>query len=68
MATPPQLTDVLNQVLTGIQTILYDIASAIASNAQVIATVVVVGAIAFMVLRFGTRIFRGVTGWLRGFM
>jgi len=60
------LTDVLNALMTGIQDTLYYIASAIADNAQVIATVVVVGALAFIVMRFGTRIFRGVTGWLGG--
>lgn len=61
------LNDVLNAILTGIQDTLYYIASAIAENAQVIATVVVVGAIAFGVMTFGTRVFRGVTSWVRGF-
>jgi predicted PurR-regulated permease PerM len=60
------LADVLTNILTALQDILYYVSSAIAENASVIATVVVIGAIAFMVMRYGTRIFRGVTGWLRG--
>jgi predicted PurR-regulated permease PerM len=64
---PYTLTEVLTNILTALQDILYYVSSAIADNASVIATVVVIGAIAFMVMRYGTRIFRGVTGWLRGF-
>jgi cobalamin synthase len=60
------LADVLTNILTALQDILYYVANAIAENASVIATVVVIGAIAFLVMRYGSRIFRGVTGWLRG--
>jgi cobalamin synthase len=60
------LADVLTNILTALQDILYYVSTAIAENASVIATVVVIGAIAFLVMRYGTRIFRGVTGWLRG--
>jgi cobalamin synthase len=62
------LADVLTNILTALQDILYYISNAIAENASVIATVVVIGAIAFIVMRYGSRIFRGVTGWLRGFL
>jgi predicted PurR-regulated permease PerM len=58
--------DVLNNILTAIQDILYYVSSAIAENASIIATVVVIGALAFVVMRYGSRIFRGVTSWLRG--
>jgi cobalamin synthase len=61
------LADVLTNILTALQDILYHISNAIAENASVIATVVVIGAIAFLVMRYGSRVFRGVTGWLRGF-
>jgi len=61
------LADVLTNILTALQDILYYVANAIAENASVIATVVVIGAIAFLVMRYGSRIFRGVTSWLRGF-
>jgi hypothetical protein len=60
------LADVLSNVLAALQDILYYVSSAIAANAQVIATVVVVGALVYLVWRYGGRIFRGVTGWLRG--
>jgi predicted PurR-regulated permease PerM len=63
---PYTLAEVLTNILTALQDILYYVSSAIADNASVIATVVVIGAIAFLVMRYGTRIFRGVTGWLRG--
>jgi predicted PurR-regulated permease PerM len=66
MPSPYTLADVLTNILTALQDILYYVANAIAENASVIATVVVIGAIAFLVMRYGTRIFRGVTGWLRG--
>jgi cobalamin synthase len=60
------LADVLTNILTALQDILYHVSTAIADNASVIAIVVVIGAIAFLVMRYGSRIFRGVTGWLRG--
>jgi len=60
------LADVLDRILVAIQDTIYHIADAIASNASIIATAVVVGGLAFMIMRYGTRIFRGVTGWLRG--
>jgi hypothetical protein len=66
MSTPPSLADVLSQILSAIQTILYEVASAIADNAAIIATVVVIGALAYMTMKFGTRVFRGVTSWMRG--
>jgi len=66
MATPPSLADVLTQILSAIQTILYEVATGIANNASTLATVVVLGAIAFLVMRFGSRMFRGVMGWFRG--
>ena len=66
MSTPPSLADILSQVLNALQTIIYQIASAIAENASVIATVVVLGGLTYAVMRYGTRIFRGIVGWMRG--
>jgi hypothetical protein len=66
MSTPPSLADILTQVLNAIQTILYEVASAIADNASVIASVAVLGFIGFAVMRFGSRMFRGLSTWLRG--
>jgi len=67
MATPPSLADVLSQILSAIQTILYEVATAIANNASTLATVLVLGAIAFVVMRYGSRMFRGIMTWFRGF-
>lgn len=66
-ASAPSLTDVLNNVLTALQTILYQITKAIADNAQVIATVIVIGGLAYMVARYGSRILRGALGLFRVF-
>jgi len=60
------LSDVLDKVLAAIQDTLYYIADAIATNASTIATVVVVGSLAFVMARYGSRIFRGILGWVRG--
>ena len=58
------LNDILNSILTAVQDILGNIATAIVDNASVIATLVVLGGLTFAVVRYGTRIFRSVTGWL----
>jgi len=68
MSTPPSLAEILTSVLNAIQTILGSVATAIADNAGVIATLVVTGFIAFAVMRFGSRMLRGVTGWFRGLL
>ena len=66
MSTPPSLADILTAVLNAIQTIMYQVATAIADNASVIATALVLGGLVFVMFRYGTRIFRGLTGWFRG--
>ncbi|RLJ02099.1 MAG: hypothetical protein DRP11_03455 [Candidatus Aenigmatarchaeota archaeon] len=68
MSSPYTLADVLSNILTALQDVMYYVSSAIAENASIIATAVVLGGIAFMVMRYGTRIFRGLTGWLRGLL
>lgn len=60
------LAEVLTNILTALQDILYYVSQSIADNASVIATVVVIGAIAMLVMRYGSRVFKGVTGWLKG--
>jgi len=58
------LNDILNSILTAVQDILGNVASAISDNASVIATLVVLGGLTYAVTRYGTRIFRQVAGWL----
>ena len=65
MATT-ELEHLLGEILEAITTIMTEIAEAISANAAVIAEVVVLGGLAFMVMRYGTRIFSGVTSWLKG--
>ena len=66
MSAPPSLADILTAVLNAIQTIMYQVATAIADNASVIATALVLGGLVFVMFRYGTRIFRGLSGWFRG--
>jgi hypothetical protein len=66
MSTPPPLADILTAVLNAIQTIMYEVASAIADNASVIATALVLGGLVFVMFNYGSRIFRGLTSWFRG--
>jgi len=58
------LSDVLNAFLTGVQDVLGNIAQAIADNAGVIGTFVVLGLLTFAIARYGGRIIRAVTGWV----
>ncbi len=50
-----------------IQNILGEVASVLAENASVIATVVVIGGVAALLWRYGGNIIRGVTGIFRVF-
>jgi len=61
----PTLADVMTNVLNAVVNVLYQITKMIADNASAIATILVVGAVAFLAYRYGSRIFRGITGWLR---
>ncbi len=62
------LQDILNAILTAVQDILGNVATAIADNAGVIASIVVLGALTFGVVRYGTRIFGQVTRFVGGLM
>lgn len=66
MSTPPPLSDILTAVLNAIQTIMYEVASAISENASVIATALVLGGLVFVMFNYGSKIFRGLSGWFRG--
>jgi predicted PurR-regulated permease PerM len=64
--SPPSLSDVLTNILNAVTTILYEVTKAISDNASVIASVLVLGGLAFIFMRYGTRIFRTVGTWFRG--
>jgi len=58
------LGDVLNAFLTGVQDVLGNIAQAIADNAGIIGTFIVIGAFTYSMARYGGRIVRAVTEWV----
>ena len=60
------LADVMTNILTAIQDILGEVAKVIAENAPTIATVLVIGGLAYVMVRYGSRVFRGVSGFFRG--
>lgn len=60
------LADIMTNILAAIQNIIGEVCKVIAENAGVVATVLVIGGVAFLLFRYGSRIFRGITGWFRG--
>ena len=66
MSTVPSLATILTEILNTLQTVMYEIAHAIYENASVLATAMVLGGVTFVVMRYGSRIFRGFSSWLRG--
>jgi hypothetical protein len=67
MATT-ELEHIIGEILEAVETIMSEIASAISTNAAVIAEVAVLGGLAFLMMRFGSRVFSGMTSWIKGFM
>ena len=66
MSTPPSLSDVMTNIISSISGVIGAIATAIADNAAVIGTIIVVGAVAVAVMAFGQKIFKGLGGWFKG--
>jgi len=62
-----ELGDILNAILGAVQDILGNIASAIADNAGIIASIVVLGGLTALVIRYGTDIFGRLGGMLSSF-
>jgi hypothetical protein len=61
------LADIMGNILVAIENIIGEIAKVIAENAGVIATVVIIGGIALLLWRYGSRIISGVSGMFRRF-
>lgn len=66
MSTPLDLSGVITNILNAIVTIISEFAQALANNASVIATLVFAGVMVGVLYRYGSRIFRSITGWFRG--
>jgi len=63
----PTLSDVLNNILNAIVNVLNAVATTIASNASLVATLIVVGGLAVVVMKYGSKIFRNLSGLFRMF-
>ncbi len=67
MATPTvDLGALINTVVNTLVTIFQTIINVIAENASAIATLIVVGGIAYLVYRYGRRYLSGLIEWFRG--
>ena len=64
--TSPSLSDVLNSIMNTIVTILQNVINVISQNASTIATLLVTGGLVYLVVRYGRRIFSGISDLLRG--
>jgi len=66
MSATPSLSDVLNSIMNTIVTILQNVINVISQNASTIATLLVTGGLVYLVVRYGRRIFSGISDLLRG--
>jgi hypothetical protein len=66
MSAATSLSDVLNSIMNTIVSVLQNVIGVISNNAGIIATLLVVGGLVFLTVRYGRRIFAGVTELLRG--
>jgi hypothetical protein len=61
------LADIMANILAAIQNIIGEVAKVLAENAGTIATVVIIGGVAMLLWRYGSRIFSGISGMFRRF-
>jgi len=66
LPTPSPLSDVATNIINSVSSVLGSIATAIAANAGVIGSIIVVGAVAIGIMSFGQKIFKGLGGWFKG--
>ena len=67
MATPViDLGSLINNVVNTLINIFQTIVNVISENANAIATLIVVGGIAYLVYRYGRRYLTGLMEWFRG--
>jgi phage-related protein len=60
------LASVATGILNALAAVLQAVVDFIAQNATVIATVIFVGGLIYLLLRYGRSIFSGIFDWLRG--
>jgi len=66
MSATPSLADVANGILNALASVLQAVVQFISQNATVIATVIFMGGLIYLLLRYGRSIFTGIFDWLRG--
>jgi len=66
MSQAPTLTDVANAILNALASVLQAVVTFVSQNASVIATVIFMGGLIYLLLRYGRSIFSGIFGWLKG--
>jgi len=66
MSAEPTLGDVLNSIMNTIVQVLSNVVNVIAQNAGTIATILVIGGLVFVTVRYGKRIFAGISDFLKG--
>jgi len=62
----PSLGDVANAILNALASVLQAVVNFVSQNASVIATVVFMGGLIYLLLRYGRSIFSGIFDWLKG--
>ena len=63
--SPPSWEDAINALINAAAAVVKSIGDTIAANANLIATVLVLGAIAFAAISVARRVLPGVSGFLR---
>jgi hypothetical protein len=66
MSAAPSLTDVANAILNALASVLQAVVNFVSQNASVIATVIFMGGLIYLLLRYGRSIFSGIFDWLKG--
>jgi len=66
MSTAPTLSDVANAILNALASVLQAVVNFVSENAGVIATVIFMGGLIYLLLRYGRSIFSGIFDWLKG--
>jgi hypothetical protein len=63
--SPPSWEDAINALINAAAAVVKEIGNTIAANAGLIATVLVLGAVAFAAISVARRILPGISGFLR---
>ena len=67
MSTTSALSGALSSILSAVEGVITEIANVIEQNATLIGDVIAIGALVFLVIRFGGRVFNSLGGLFQGF-